>query len=159
MFVVPVEGDVINTVDGGEFITVSYTNYKNNGPCVYVKGESTTTPIYFFDIQSINGIKVAFNSQAKILEALGHFKRKIHLPQKHDKIKVEGNEDFIKVSTLKLHSRSLGLSRGLLVVGEDGEAYSLQQITEIKRPIGESFFDGKRFKKLYKDYLGYKEKK
>jgi hypothetical protein len=159
MFLVPIEGDIVHTVDGADFTVIEYSNFKSNGPCVYVKGESSTTPIYFFDIQSVNGIKVSFNSQSKVLEALGHFKRKIHLPQKHDKIKVDGSDEFIKVSTLKLHSRSLGLSRGLLVIGEDDEAYSLQQIVEIKRPIGESYFDKKKFNKLYKDYLGYKDKK
>jgi len=159
MYLVPIKGDQIQTSDGAEFTVSEYSNFKSSGPCVYVTSESTVAPIYFFDIQSVNGVKVSYNTQSKVLEALGHFKRKIHLPQKHDKIQVDGSEDYIKVDAIKLHSRSLGLSRGMLIIGSDGEHYSLQQITHIKRPIGDSFFDRKKFLKMYDDYLGYKDKK
>lgn len=157
MWVVPIAGDTINTVDGGDYIVSEYTNFKSVGPACYVEHEAKMVVIYFMDIQSLNGVKVEYNAQSKVLEALGKFKRKIHLPQKHDKIQVDGSEDFIKVQNIKLHSRSLGLSRGLLIIGEDGEAYSLQSIANIKRPVGDSFFDRKRFNKFYHDYEGHKD--
>ena len=155
MYIVPIVNDIVTTADGAEFTVQDYSNFRNQGPAVYVAHESKAMPIYFFDIATVNGIKVEYNNQSKVLEVLGHFKRKIHLPQKHDKIKVIGSEDFIKVSGVKLHSRSLGLSRGLLIMGEDGEAYSIQQIEDIKRPIGDSFFDVKKWNKLYKEYKGH----
>jgi hypothetical protein len=158
MFIVPIDGDKVTTADGVEFEVTDYSNFRNQGPCVYVAHESSAMPIYFFDIASVNGVKVEYNQQSKVLEVQGHFKRKIHLPQKHDKIQITGSEDWIKVTGVKLHSRSLGLSRGLLIIGEDGEAYSIQQIQAIKRPIGDSFFDYKRFNKLYKEYRGHDHK-
>lgn len=154
MWIVPIAKDVITTSDGVEFTVSDFTNYKSSGPAVYVAHESSAMPIYFFDIATVNGVKVEYNKQSKVLEVLGHFKRKIHLPQKHDKIQIDDG-DYVKVANIKLHSRSLGLSRGLLLIGEDGEAYSLQQITAIKRPVGDSFFDVKKFKKLYSEYLGH----
>jgi hypothetical protein len=157
MWIVPIKGDSIVSKDGTDYIVDSYNNFKASGPAVLIEQEGKVTPIYFVDIQSVNGVNVEFNNQSKVLEALGKFKRKIHLPQKHDKIIVKGSEDYIKVANLKLHSKSLGLSRGLLVIGEDGEAYSLQLIQTIKRPVGDSFFDRKKFLKFYDDYIGHKD--
>ena len=153
MYIVPIDKDNIVTTDGAEVEVTDYSNFKPSGPCVFVAGEKTSMPIYFQDIASINGVKVDYNNSSKVLEPLGHFKRKIHLPQKHDKIMVKG--EWIKVNGVKLHSRSLGLSRGLLIMGEDGEAYALQQVEDIKRPIGDSYFDKKRFLKIYSEYKGH----
>lgn len=158
MIIVPILKDIIVTTDNVELIVNDYSNFKTAGPCVYATPSEggKPMPVYFLDIASVNGVKVEFNNQSKVLEVLGHFKRKIHLPQKHDKIEING--EFIKVDNVKLHSKPLGLSRGLLIIGADDEAYSLQQISNIKRPIGDSYFDEKHFKKLYKEYLGFEHK-
>jgi hypothetical protein len=158
MWCVPIKNDIIKTTDGIEFAVIEYSNFKDKGPVVYCKHDSVTSPIYFFDIAEINDIKVSFNTQSKILEALGNLKRKIHLPQKHDKITVlvDGEELIKKVANIKLHSRSIGLSKGMLIIDSEGDHYSLQQIIDIKRPIGDHDFDQKKFKKIYHDYLGYK---
>lgn len=93
----------------------------------------------------------------RILEAHGDLKRRVHLPQKGDKIVIKDDNDLItkKVDTLKLHSRSIGLSRGLIIVDENGEHIALNQIQDIKRKFNEKLFDKYRFMKLYKDYMGY----
>ena len=155
MYIVPIDDDIITTSDGTEFEVAGFSNFRDAGPAVYVAHEGKTMPIYFADIVTVNGTGVEYNKQSKVLEVTGHFKRKIHLPQKHEKIMVSGSEDWIKVAGVKLHSRPLGLSRGLLVIGEDGEAYSLQQIDGIRRPVGDSFFDKKRFIKMYKEYKSH----
>ena len=167
MLIVPIKGDVIKTSDDSEFTVEAYSNFKNKGPAVYVEhgaGEKTL-PIYFFDIIEVNGIKVEFNNMSKVLNALGFMKRKQHLPQKHDVITVEDSENEseesttkkVKVTELKLHNRNLGLSRGLIIVGDDDNNYSLKDIKAIKRASGDSYFDKNKFVKIYKDYLGYSQ--
>lgn len=164
MQVVPIKGDVITTADGPKFTVSSYTNFKSKGPAVYVEhndGEASLL-IYFFDIVEVNDVKVEFNNQSKILNALGYIKRKVHIPQKHDTIYVhdeEGNEQKLKVKELKLHNKNLGLSRGLLIIGNDDEVYSMRDIINIKRVSGDSWFDEKKFQSIYSDYLGYREKR
>ncbi len=176
MLVVPIKGDIITTEDDNEFTVAGFTNFKNKGPAIYVKSNpdsdsQTTLPIYFFDIKNLNGIKVEFNNTSKVLNALGMFKRKHHLPQKDDYIFIDIDEEDddteedkdatskkVKVKDLKLHNKNIGLSRGLVVLGDDGVVYSLQSINRIKRSHGDSFFDKSQFLKLYKDYLGYNGK-
>ncbi len=177
MLVLPIKGDIITTEDDNEFTVAGFTNFKDKGPAIYVKSNpdaeaKTTLPIYFFDIKNLNGIKVEFNNSSKVLNALGMLKRKHHLPQKDDYIFIEIDEDDndeeesntnssskkVKVKDLKLHNKNIGLSRGLVVLGDDGVVYSLQSINRIKRSHGDSFFDKSQFLKLYKDYLGYNGK-
>ena len=64
----------------------------------------------------------------------------------------------VKVKELKLHNKNIGLSRGLVILGDDAVIYSLESINRIKRSHGDSFFDKSQFLKLYKDYLGYNGK-
>jgi hypothetical protein len=164
MLVVPINGDIITTEDDNEFTVAGFTNFKDKGPAVYVKSNDdtkATLPIYFFDIKNLNGIKVEFNNSSKVLNALGIIKRKIHLPQKEDSIFIERddeNETEVKVKELKLHNKNIGLSRGLVVIGDDKVVYSLGSINRIKRTHGDSFFDKAKFLKLYTDYLGYNGK-
>lgn len=168
MWIVPIKNDIITTTDDTEFTVTGYTNYKSKGPCVYVTHSSgdSAVSVYFFDIKQLNGVKVEFNNASKILNSLGFVKRKIHLPQKHDVIYVddtnedeEGNETIvqkkIKVEDIKLHNRNMGLSRGMLIVGDDDVLYPLKSINRIKRTGGDSYFDKSRFVKTYVDYLGY----
>jgi|688.fasta_scaffold07849_5 hypothetical protein len=174
MLVVPIKGDIITTEDGDEFTVAGFTNFRDKGPAVYVKSNpdsesKSTLPIYFFDIKNLNGIKVEFNNSSKVLNALGMLKRKLHLPQKDDYIIIEIDDDDkeedtdtstkkVKVKELKLHNKNIGLSRGLVILGDDAVIYSLESINRIKRSHGDSFFDKSQFLKLYKDYLGYNGK-
>jgi hypothetical protein len=155
MWAVPIDGDNITTADNLDFTVIGFTNLKSKGPAVYVESEteSKAPPVYFFDIKKVNGVEVDFPSTSKILNAVGFLKRKIHLPQKHDVILVNGKE--VKVKELKLHNKNLGLSRGLVIIDEDGDKYSLTDIEDIQRVRGDSFFDKKKFQKIYMDYLGY----
>lgn len=169
MWVVPIAGDNITTTDNVQATVKSYSNFKSKGPCVYVEsdsGEKVAAPIYFFDIKELNGVQVEYPSSSKILNAMGFLKRKLHLPQKHDVITVhkkEHNEEEaesaptikVKVRELKLHNRNIGLSRGLVIIGEDDEQYSLGDILDIKRVSGDSYFDQKKFMRTYDDYVGY----
>jgi hypothetical protein len=157
MFVVPIKNDIIKTKDGGTFTVLEYTNFKSKGPAVYVKAD-TPFVIYFFDIDEINDVKVDFNGATKVFSALGHLKRKIHLPQKHDTVTlIDGdNEKTLLVETLKLHSKSIGLSRGLVFIDSEGNKHSLGSIGDIERSTGTSFFDRKKFAHLYRDYFGEK---
>ncbi|MEM2159599.1 MAG: hypothetical protein QXN55_01440 [Candidatus Nitrosotenuis sp.] len=157
MFVVPIKSDIIKTKDGGIFTVLEYTNFKSKGPAVYVKAE-TPFVIYFFDIDEINDVKVDFNGTTKVFTALGHLKRKIHLPQKHDTITlIDGDDEkTVLVETLKLHSKTIGLSRGLVFIDKDGDRHSLSEIGDIERSTGTSFFDRKKFARMYTDYFGEK---
>ena len=88
MFIVPVKGDKIVTKDGVTFTVMSYTNYRDKGPAVYVEHtpQVPSDAVYFFDIARINGIHVEYLSGPKMFRAGGSVKRKVHLPQPTDKI-------------------------------------------------------------------------
>jgi hypothetical protein len=161
MLVVPVKGDSITTKDGPQFKVDSYTNYKTD-PAVYVDvppGQNSI--VYFQDIEEINGVKVEYNKSAKVFTALGVIKRKFNLPQPKDLITValpdsleDGGDNDTNVKTLKLHSRAIGLSRGLVVLDTEDNVFSLSDITDIDREVGGEYFDRKKFAKYYKDYMG-----
>lgn len=165
MNVVPLSGDNIETTDGGLYTVVSYTNYKPKGPAVYVTVQgaeqtSATPVIYFFDIQKIQDVHVEFDNSSKTFKAAGKIKRLYHLPQVNDKISIlkddtpaDKDNDVIKVEKLKLHNKSEGISKGLLICGED-TCYMLDDILAIDRVIGSDSFDRRKFLKLYKDYTG-----
>jgi hypothetical protein len=166
MFIVPLVGDMIETKDGGELKVLAYTNYKTKGPAVYVDHEAGTpdVAIYFFDIEKINGVNVKFNNTAKVFEALGKVKRRIHLPQPHDTIVVikantelvDSENDTVQVKSLKLHNKTIGLARGLVIIGEDDNVYRLEDIIDIKRATGGDLnFTRKKFLTIYKEYRGY----
>jgi hypothetical protein len=161
MLIVPLRGDKITTADGPEFVVDSYTNFKTD-PAVYVdvaRGQNSI--VYFQDIDLINGVKVEYNKASKVFTALGIVKRKYNLPQPKDSITVRnaGNQedaenDHVLVKTAKLHSRAIGLSKGLVIQDADGGIHGLADIIDIERSVGSEHFDSKRFIKYYKDYSG-----
>lgn len=165
MYVVPLNGEQIQTSDGGTYEVVSYTDYKPRGPALYcsIVGGSVSdhTPVvYFFDIVKIRGVHVEFDNSSKMFKASGKINRKFHLPQPGDKITVlkedtplDQPNDIIKVEKLKLHNKSEGINKGLVVCGDDA-CYTLADIIAINRQIGSDSFDRKRFLKLYKEYAG-----
>jgi len=155
MLIVPVEKDTIKTKDGLIYKVVEYTNYKDGGPAVYgkVKGDKTLTLIYFFDIAEINGVQVEFVKGAKVFNALGKILRAQHLPQPDDKIMI-ASEKEVEVKALKLRSKTVGPSKGLLVKDDNDDYYRLTQITDIERNLHGDYFDREVFMKLYYDYLG-----
>ena len=161
MLVVPLKGDTITTKDGPQFKVDSYTNYKAD-PAVYVDVPAGQNSIvYFQDIEEINGVKVEYNKSSKVFTALGVIKRKYNLPQPKDVITVapadgleDGADNDSTVKTLKLHSRAIGLSRGLVIIDTDDRVFSLSDLTDVEREVGGEHFDRKRFTKYYKDYMG-----
>jgi hypothetical protein len=166
MLVVPLDGDKIETKDGTTLIVSGFTNYKSKGPAVYCRPEAGDSidkplivPIYFFDIDKINDVRVEFNSSSKVFNALGRIKRKIQLPQQHDKIIIKGENDEdeeLKVIGLLLHNRKYGTSKGLLISCENDKVVPLHDIIDIKRDFGSSEFNPKVFKRIYKEYYGYR---
>ena len=158
MLVVPLTNDTIKTKDGAELKVLAFSNFKSKGPVVYVEHEAGTPAvvIYYFDIEKINDVRVEFNTSSKVFSSLGFIKRKFHLPQPGDVITISDRE--AKVKSLKLHSKSVGLSQGLLVKADDGEYYTLSQIDGIKRSNGTEDFDKKKFLRFYSEYKdkGYK---
>ncbi len=163
MLVVPIANDKITTFDADEFTVTSYTNLKSE-PAVYIEApRGQLTLVYFSDIDQINNVKVEYNKTNKVFEALGVVKRKIHIPQQHDKITVKNSENpddkesiTVEVKLLKLHNSALGLSKGLVVVDKEDNVYELQDIEDIDRAIGEDEFNTSRFLKIYKDYISYR---
>lgn len=167
MLVVPIAGDMVTVKDSDKkpLKVLAYTNYKTK-PAVYVDVgfRKPSLAIYFFDIATINGIRVEYVPAQKVFAAFGKVKRKIHLPQQNDLIVVnkkgvdifDRDDDKVKVEKLSLHNKAEGLGKGLLVKGEDGNYYRLSEIYDIERGIGDDRFDRKRFLKLYDDYIGYK---
>lgn len=162
MLVVPLKNDQIETKEGVSFKVLSYTNYRDRGPAVYVEHTPSvpSDAVYFFDIHKINGKTVEFIPGSKVFRSLGPLKRKFQLPQPADIITWRGpggSQDMI-VKGLKLHRRG-ELAKGLLVVGEDADSKEtlfvrLQQILDLKRDIGNDLFSRDQFLRYYVDYGG-----
>lgn len=163
MFVVPLEKDNVTTKDGDTFKVVAYTNYKDGGPAVYAraKGASANTLIYFFDIDSINNVRVEYQRGSKVFRALGKIVRTYHLPQPDDKITViskkidsDDSKHVVEVASVRLKAKNLGVSRGMFVKDTEGNNFRLNQILDIDRALGGSDFDRNNFLSYYKDYTG-----
>jgi hypothetical protein len=163
MLIVPIAGDKITIKDSDRkpLSVISYTNYKLK-PAVYVHTgiRKPSVAIYFFDIETINDVRVDYIPSQKVFFAYGNIKRKIHLPQPNDLIVVDNSDidenNLVKVEKLSLHNKAEGLGKGLLIKGDDDKYYRLSDILDIKRAIGDDFFDRKKFLKIYDDYRGYK---
>jgi hypothetical protein len=162
MFVVPLKGDKIETKEGVTFTVLSYTNYREKGPAVYVE-HTVGVPsdaVYFFDIIKINGKTVDFVGASKIFKTPGELKRRYQLPQPGDTVTFKGKEgnSLITVSALKLHKRD-DLAKGLLIVGNEKDSdeksfVRLGQIIDLERDIGNDMFSRDRFLSYYDDYRG-----
>ena len=162
MFVVPVKGDKIETKDGVSFTVLSFTNYREKGPAVYVEHTAgiPSDAVYFFDINKINGKIVEFVPGAKVFRAAGEIKRKLQLPQISDTVtfKDKNGAQTMKVTGLKLHKRG-ELAKGLFVVGqkedsEDKQMVRIAQIVDLDRDIGNDLFSRDKFLSYYSDYTG-----
>lgn len=164
MFVVPLAKDVIVTADGYTYRVLEYTNFKEAGPAVYVleKGVKTPKLVYFADITSLNGVKVEYSRQTKLLKTFGRLDRTVHLPQPDDSVTVltddissDDSPEVYEVLGLKLKSKSAGISKGLVIHVDGQPKYvKLSSILDIKRSIGSSQFNRAQFKAIYKDYMG-----
>ena len=162
MLVIPMRGDTIETKDGVTFQVLSYTNYRDKGPAVYVQHTPAvpSDAVYFFDITKINGKTVEFLKGPKIFRSLGPLSRKYQLPQPNDTVtwrSPDGVADAT-VKSYKLHKRG-ELSKGLLIVAMDTGAQEqvfirLDQIIDVKRDIGNDLFSRDKFLKYYADYRG-----
>lgn len=164
MLVVPLKGDKIETKDGVSFTVLSYTNYRDRGPAVYVEHTPSvpSDAVYFFDIQKINGVTVEYLSGPKVFRSLGPIKRKLQLPQPNDKLTWKDSIGIHsgEVLGLKLHKRG-ELAKGLQVVVEDPDTKDklfirLNQIVDLDRDIGNDLFSRERFLSFYADFTGSK---
>lgn len=161
MLIVPLKGDKITTSEGPEFIVTSFTNYKAD-PAVYVDvPRSQNSIVYFQDIAEINGVKVEYNKASKVFTALGIVKRKYNLPQPKDTITVnkpgnpeDSQDDRAIIKNAKLHSKAIGLSKGLVLIDTDDNVYTLPDVQDIDRAVGAEHFKRDKFLKYYKDYTG-----
>jgi hypothetical protein len=162
MFVVPLKGDKIETKEGVEFTVLSYTNYREKGPAVYVEHTPgvPSDAVYFFDINKINGKVVDYVPGSKVFRAGGEIRRKIQLPQNDDTVSYRSPTGLttMKVDGMKLHKRG-ELAKGLLISGKNPESddrvfIRLDQIVDINRNIGSSDFSRDRFLSYYDDYRG-----
>lgn len=162
MFVVPLKGDKVETKDGITFTVLSYTNYRDKGPAVYVEHTAgvPSDAVYFFDIIKLNGKTVEYVPGAKVFRSTGEITRRYHLPQVSDAVtyKDKSGTKTMKVTGLKLHRRN-DLAKGLLVVGtvedsDQSETIRLPQIIDIERDIGSDLFSRDRFLSYYSDYKG-----
>ena len=164
MFVVPLKGDKIETKDGIEFTVLSFSNYRDKGPAVYVEHTPSvpSDAVYFFDINKINDKIVEYIPGAKVFRAAGELKRKYQLPQVNDVVTYRGKEGTVSmtVSALKLHKKG-ELAKGMFIVGtkeddeEGGKQYiRLDQLIDVKRDIGNDMFSRDRFLSYYDDYRG-----
>lgn len=163
MLVVPIPGDKIETKEGVSFSVLSYTNYRDKGPAVYVE-HTVGVPsdaVYFFDIAKINGKVVEYLPGPKLLRAVGELRRRFHLPQPNDVITVrlKDQSQDLTVTGLKLHRKG-ELAKGLLVIAhEDGDPDAkhfvrLDHIKDLTRDIGSDLFSRDRFLAYYNDYRG-----
>ncbi len=162
MFVVPVKGDKIETKEGVQFTVLSFTNYREKGPAVFVEHTAgvPSDAVYFFDILKINGKTVEFVPGSKVFKTTGEIRRKVQLPQLGDHVtyKDKNGRGTMKVKGLKLHKRD-ELSKGLFVVGEgedseDKLTIRIANIIDIERDIGNDLFSRDRFLTYYSDYKG-----
>jgi len=159
MFVVPVAGDRIKTKDSGDLLKVSSYSSLKDEPAVYVKPAGREPYVYFSDIVELNGVRVEYNSDSKVFDALGPIKRKFNLPQPKDTIKVKLIEvsykdevEELDVTSLRLHSKKYGAGRGLLVITKEGE-FSIGDLLDIDHKGWTEKFDLARFRKYYFDYM------
>lgn len=162
MFVLPLKGDKIETKEGVTFTVLSYTNYRDKGPAVFVEHTAgvPSDAVYFFDILKINGKSVEFIPGSKVFKTAGEIKRKFQLPQVGDIVtyKDKDGRGTLKVKGLKLHKKD-ELAKGLFVVGEEEESdersmVRLAHIIDIDRDIGNDLFSRDRFLAYYSDYKG-----
>jgi hypothetical protein len=157
MLIVPLPGDVVETMGGVKHTVLSFSNYGAKGPLLYVQAddkENKPSTISYTAVIAINNTPVSLSS-GKIFKTAGKFKRKIHLPQPGDK--VTANPQVIRVKDLKLPIKG-DLSKGLLVVGEDFDSKekaeaSVRTISKVERNFGGDLFSPSAFKSMYKDYL------
>ncbi len=160
MFVVPVSGDKVKTKDDSDPRTVSSFSSLKDEPAVYlVPTTSRDRYIYFSDIVEINGVKVEYEPESKVFEAMGPLKRRFNLPQPKDTISVKlidvpynDEPEELTVSSIRLHNKKYGIARGLLVCA-DKSCFSLSDILDLKRADWTETFHPINFRKFYHDYL------
>lgn len=162
MLVVPLKGDKIETKDGVDFTVLSFTNYRDKGPAVYVEHTAgvPSDAVYFFDIIKINGKSVDYVPGSKVFKAAGEIRRRHQLPQVKDVVTMRGPNGSVDVIVdgIKLHKKG-ELAKGLLVVGHEADSEDklfvrLDQIIDLKRDIGNDMFTRDRYLSYYDDYRG-----
>lgn len=165
MLVAPVAGDRIKVLSSPDELRVSsYTSLKSE-PAVYLRVplDDGSKAVYFSDIVELNGTPVEYDSESKLLKAMGPLKRKYNLPQEHDTVVIKlidtafkQEATKLKVERIKLHSRS-DPTKALLVCSKD-TCVPLTDIVDIEREVGYEKFNRKAFIDYYLDYLPFNVK-
>lgn len=163
MFVALVKNDRIKLLGkDGELKVSSYTGLKSE-PSVYLKEplEDGSLSAPFSEIVQVNGVKVVYDDDSKLLKALGPLKRAVNLPQPGDKVTYtlvetdyEEEQVTADVTDLRLHARG-NHKRSLQVKVESGTMLELTSIINIDRKVGNEPFDRSEFQRYYVDYLGF----
>jgi hypothetical protein len=176
MYVIPLPGDSITTDDDHTFIVQSFTNFKPEGPAVYVQTDDKVNFFYFSSIKKINGVHVKYSVRdGKVFVTSGVFKRKgkpgdYTLPQKNDIIfaHINGEVQKLKVVKYNIMHKAGDYAKGLRIIGllqseevdEDAEPVIilLSQLVDVQAAIGHRAFNRAAFSKLYHEYYPLKGK-
>jgi hypothetical protein len=142
----------------------SYTSLKSE-PAVYLRQplDDGSKAVYFSDIIEVNGSPVEYDSDSKLLKALGPIRRKFNLPQPRDTLTIKlvdttFKQEAIKliVEAVKLHSRN-DPTKALLVCSKD-TCVPLTEILDVEREVGFEKFNRSQFLHYYVDYLPFNAK-
>lgn len=149
--VLPVKGDTVTTVDGSEFTVVDVARHKQE-PAVFVRTDDQVLPLYFKDIEQINGVMVDFKKIDGVFEAIGKLKRRHHLPQPGETVITTDGKEF-QVSRVRYHVKSIGLSKGVLLLNSDNDYITLNDVANLKAEGETVLFNRDSFLKFYRGYL------
>lgn len=165
MLIAPVAGDRIKVLNSSEVLRVSsYTSLKSE-PAVYLRQplDDGSKAVYFSDITEVNGTPIEYDSDSKLLKALGPIRRKFNLPQFRDTLVIKLVDTTFKqeqikltVEIIKLHSRN-DPTKALLICSKD-TCVPLTDIIDIEREVGFEKFDRQKFLQYYIDYLPFNAK-
>jgi hypothetical protein len=171
MYIVPIEKDKIETVDGDVYTVTAFNSlFKVNGkpmPAVYIleKRPQEGGIIPFDKIVAIKGHAVEFNSKLNLFESIGPFRRSQQLPQPGDTVIVfpgknpdpNAIDPGIIVGHIKLSvaGSSPSLRIGFTEKGDESVWYDLSKLLTIKNGAP---FNEKKFKKVYSEYFPFNSK-
>lgn len=170
MIIVPLKGDVIETDDGETFTVAEFTNYKTEGPAVYVDSvDEKTSFFYFSSIVRINDVPVRYDIRnGRVFICNGIFKRKGNvgnttLPQKTDTVwaNVHGEVEKFTVTGYKIQHKAGHYATGLTLLckGENADEKDpptiilLSQLVDVKPALGHRSFSRDGFRRMYHDYF------
>lgn len=150
----------------GLYTVSSYTSFKAK-PAVYLTEPLAdgSKAVFFSDVLEVNGVKVEYDDDSHLLDALGPLKRPIQLPQPGDKVvytlvETDYSEEEVNavVKSLRLHSHD-NPTRSLQIKLENSETVlELTDIVDIERDHGGEQFNRSKFQRCYVDYMSFSKR-